>query len=51
MGELALMLVEWLIGCTYYYDITKMAAGLGFEPRWTDSESAILPLDDPAIML
>jgi hypothetical protein len=25
-----------------------MAAGLGFEPRLTDSESAVLPLDDPA---
>lgn len=25
-----------------------MAAGLGFEPRQTDSESVVLPLDDPA---
>lgn len=24
-----------------------MAGGLGFEPRLTESESAILPLDDP----
>ena len=28
-----------------------MAAGLGFEPRLTDPESAVLPLDDPAIFL
>ncbi len=26
------------------------AAGPGFEPRLTDSESAVLPLDDPAIL-
>ena len=26
-----------------------MAAGLGFEPRLTDSESAVLPLDDLAM--
>ena len=26
------------------------AAGLGFEPRLTDSESAFLPLEDPANM-
>src|SRR5205085_3646425 len=25
------------------------AAGLGFEPRLTDPESAVLPLDDPAL--
>ncbi len=25
------------------------AAGLGFEPRLTDSESVVLPLDDPAL--
>lgn len=25
------------------------AAGLGFEPRYADPESAVLPLDDPAI--
>ena len=24
-----------------------MAGGLGFEPRLTESESAVLPLDDP----
>ena len=28
----------------------KMAAGLGFEPRYADPESAVLPLDDPAIL-
>jgi hypothetical protein len=27
----------------------NMAAGLGFEPRLTDPESAVLPLDDPAL--
>ena len=26
------------------------AAGLGLEPRYTDSESAVLPLDDPAMI-
>ncbi|CAL7963217.1 hypothetical protein GAMM_40203 [Gammaproteobacteria bacterium] len=26
-----------------------LAGGLGFEPRLTESESAILPLDDPPI--
>ncbi len=26
------------------------AAGPGFEPRYTDPESAVLPLDDPAII-
>ncbi len=26
-----------------------MAGGLGFEPRLTESESAVLPLDDPPI--
>ena len=26
-----------------------MAAGLGVEPRLTESESAVLPLDDPAV--
>lgn len=25
----------------------NMAGGLGFEPRLTESESAVLPLDDP----
>ena len=25
------------------------AAGLGFGPRLTDSESVVLPLDDPAL--
>src|ERR1700685_3389387 len=25
----------------------KMAGGLGFEPRLAESESAVLPLDDP----
>lgn len=28
---------------------TNLAAGLGLEPRYTDSESAVLPLDDPAM--
>ena len=27
-----------------------MDAGTGFEPVWTESKSAILPLDDPAIV-
>ena len=25
----------------------KMAGGLGFEPRYPDPESGVLPLDDP----
>lgn len=25
----------------------QVAGGLGFEPRLTESESAVLPLDDP----
>lgn len=29
--------------------LPNLAAGLGFEPRWIDSESIILPLDDPAM--
>lgn len=28
----------------------RVAAGLGFEPRYTDPESVVLPLDDPAII-
>ncbi len=28
-----------------------IAAGLGLEPRYTDPESAVLPLDDPAIFI
>ena len=28
-----------------------LAAGLGFEPRQTESESAVLPLHNPAISL
>src|SRR3569832_3019486 len=27
----------------------KMAGGLGFEPRLAESESAVLPLDDPPL--
>lgn len=27
--------------------LIKLAGGLGFEPRLTESESAVLPLDDP----
>lgn len=27
-----------------------MAEGLGVEPRFTESESAVLPLDDPPIL-
>ncbi len=26
----------------------KLAAGLGFEPRYTAPEAVVLPLDDPA---
>ena len=29
----------------------QRAAGLGFEPRQTDPESVVLPLDDPAMGL
>ncbi len=28
-----------------------LAAGLGFEPRQTESESAVLPLHNPAILI
>jgi hypothetical protein len=28
-----------------------MAGGLGFEPRLAESESAVLPLDDPPVFL
>lgn len=31
-----------------FFATVSMAAGLGFEPRLTDPESAVLPLDDPA---
>ena len=27
--------------------MVKLAGGLGFEPRLAESESAVLPLDDP----
>ena len=27
--------------------IEKLAGGLGFEPRFSESESDVLPLDDP----
>src|SRR5580704_7114141 len=30
-----------------YAPSAKMAGGLGFEPRLAESESAVLPLDDP----
>jgi hypothetical protein len=29
--------------------LKKVAGGLGFEPRLTESESVVLPLDDPPI--
>ena len=29
--------------------LCKVAGGLGFEPRLAESESAVLPLDDPPI--
>ena len=28
----------------------KMAGGLGFEPRLEESESSVLPLDDPPML-
>ena len=28
-------------------ELNQMAGGLGFEPRLAESESAVLPLDDP----
>ena len=30
--------------------LSKLAASHGFEPRLTESESAVLPLDDEAIV-
>ena len=29
--------------------VRKLAAGLGFEPRYAGPEPAVLPLDDPAM--
>ena len=29
------------------HDVWELAGGLGFEPRLAESESAVLPLDDP----
>lgn len=34
---------------SYLHSPSKMAAGLGLEPRLPDPESGVLPLDDPAI--
>ena len=31
------------------YEATKLAGGLGFEPRLKESESSVLPLDDPPL--
>jgi hypothetical protein len=31
--------------------LMKVAGGLGFEPRLAESESAVLPLDDPPNLL
>jgi hypothetical protein len=31
--------------------INNLAGGLGFEPRTTESESVVLPLDDPPALL
>ena len=28
----------------------KLAAGLGFEPRYSPPEGEVLPLDDPALL-
>lgn len=42
---------------SFYYYINasrtplKLAAGLGFEPRYTPPEGVVLPLDDPAMVL
>lgn len=33
-----------------HYALTKNAAGLGLEPRYTVPETVVLPLDDPAIL-
>lgn len=32
-------------------DLGRLAGGLGLEPRLEESESSILPLDDPPIFL
>ena len=29
------------------FSVKKLVGGLGFEPRLAESESAVLPLDDP----
>ena len=36
-----------LFGTLRNYSEEQMAGGLGFEPRLAESESAVLPLDDP----
>ena len=37
-----------IIGILGYF---RLAAGLGFEPRQTESESVVLPLHNPAIFI
>ncbi len=36
-------------GLLWSFSEAKLAGGLGFEPRLTESESVVLPLDDPPI--
>jgi hypothetical protein len=31
--------------------LKTIVAGLGFEPRYTDPKSVVLPLDDPALWI
>src|SRR5271168_4813509 len=33
--------------CARRFSVNMVAGGLGFEPRLAESESAVLPLDDP----
>ncbi len=37
--------------CLATHRMVTEAAGLGFEPRYMDPESMVLPLDDPAMLL
>ena len=44
LGEYRYEQMKWLNW------LSKNAAGLGFEPRYSDPKSDVLPLNDPAIM-
>ena len=35
----------------FHFSFKKLAAGLGFEPRYQPPKGRVLPLDDPAMVL